>query len=76
MQTEHLTATPNLNEHLGNAHAQAVQAKAMAEAVELMLGNDLAHHPVTQELASAMVSMICELEKSLDAVNLPKGVVA
>ena len=76
MQTEQLTTGLSLNDYLGNAHAQAVQAKAMAEAVELMLGNDLAHHPVTHELASAMAAMISDLEKSLDAVNLPKGVVA
>lgn len=65
-----------LERHLSDCHAGAVQAVAVAEAVELLVSNGLAKEKTTGELLAVLIGMIAVLEQALDVVNLPKGEVA
>ncbi|WP_156965391.1 hypothetical protein [Paracoccus sphaerophysae] len=62
-----------LERHLSDCHAGAVQAVAVAEAVEMLVSNGLAKEKATGELLAVLIGMIAVLEKALDVVNLPKG---
>lgn len=62
-----------LKQHLGDCHAQAVRAQAVAEAIELMADKGMAQHKTTGELLSVLVGIIAELQSALDVVNLPQG---
>ncbi|KGJ02447.1 hypothetical protein IC63_14710 [Paracoccus sphaerophysae] len=58
--------------YLGDCHAQAVRAQAVAEAIELMADKGMAQHKTTGELLAVLVGIIAELQSALDVVNLPQ----
>lgn len=76
MLNEQRPTAQNLDAHLGQAHAQAVQAQAVAEALDVMLTGGLATNKATHELSSALLNMIIDLQRSLDIVNRPVGAAA
>lgn len=64
--------TPELKAYLQKQQVAAMNAEAIAQSIEMLMGHELGNEVATAGLVSVLIGIVSDLNEALDSVNLRK----
>lgn len=64
--------TPELKAYLQKQQVAAMNAEAIAQSIEMLMGHELGNEVATAGLVSVLIGIVSDLNEALDSANLRK----